>query len=64
MKYVVAFIVCTGVLLAFSVLGAIVGIPTFGIGFIIIQVVLWTSVMPKAWKWALNLFEKEPPQQE
>jgi len=62
MQYAMAVLTCAGVLFAFSVIAVLVGIPTAGIGFIIVQVVLWTKVMPKAWKWAMAKFDKSIPQ--
>ena len=58
MKYAMAVLMCAGILFAFSVVAVPVGIPTAGIGFIFVQVVLWTMVMPKAWKWATSKFDK------
>jgi hypothetical protein len=57
MKYVAGIATCAAVLFVFSVLAVLIGIPTAGIGFIVIQGVLWIDVMPKAWKWATSKFE-------
>jgi len=58
-KYVMAVLTCAAVLLVFSVISVLIGIPTAGFGFMIVQFVLWLSVMPKAWKWAIKRFDPE-----
>lgn len=57
MKYAMAVLTCTVVLFMFAFISVLIGVPTGGFGFIVIQLVLWLAVMPKAWKWAITKFD-------